>query len=1023
MKDLNNLKPFDRFIYEDIYFKEVALTKEGSEIKSYQSHGFYTKKICEIIPKLKKLLGNFYNDMDIVNFLVDKNTLSIFSEFIKKLTENTKIEDYYTTDNVSMDSIIFGEEDIYIIEKANQISKEILKPDSNEELVDSFQKLNHYKVTNKNQLNYRIFIKLFDTKDIQVITPVKIILLDITDVISKFEVSPLKVKEKMIKKSAVSHVSPVFMSTDVCKDEKNVQENYGFTLRNYGFKQVGAVLRTDNIYSFKVNSEKEIRLLTEFKYDVDMNSDIELANLVGQTLAYLKNIEMSGHPIPELILCGDRNECILYTYESVRKYLNKENVNWGTSPSSFLSGNSDLFFEILNSEDKPFVYKIDDEFSFTTVVKKIKELGLNANARTKITVNNISTAFHYFYTNIIKQKDLSPNDAVNLFIQLLINPEDNYLHPRSQPKLVTKNFGDVLIDRRLYQSFILNYEGFNYNIKEREALIACSDMIIMEEDRRKQGEYYTPDILTVKADEYLSEYLGTNYKDEYYVWDCACGTGNLTRGFSYRHLFQSTLHQSDLQTMKQGGINPEARKFTFDFLNDSLDKIPSDLMNAINQNKKILFYINPPYATAVNWDETSKLSVSDTKTKLGMTNDGFGKSKENLYAQFFYRIWKIKRDYNLTNLFIGVFCPELFLSGGSYKEFRNKFLNEFNYLDGFLTPASMFADTSDAWGVLFSVWESGVNKNSDDFDVNVFGSKDNILKQLNSKKLYNLDNGIEASKWVREKIKNIKTSDAPQMSNAINVKSEGKTMRGNMIPGSFGYLFSGGNNVQSNTQNVALFTSAYTVGNGLSVTKDNFYECVTLFTARKLIQSNWVNQKNEYLAPNEEHPKWEQFKYDSIVYALFNTSSQQSSLRDVNYKDKEWNIKNEFFWVDEKKMLDAIKNSSNQAIYEDIKKFGGQRYVAELLYNDGIYNKLSDVSKFILNKATDAVIKSISIRDRINASRPELNLNAWDAGWYQIKALQSIVRSVDFGVNDVSEAYRELGDLLRPLVYELGFLK
>jgi hypothetical protein len=33
MGEYNNLKPFDRFIYEDLYFNTIKLVKEDTEIK------------------------------------------------------------------------------------------------------------------------------------------------------------------------------------------------------------------------------------------------------------------------------------------------------------------------------------------------------------------------------------------------------------------------------------------------------------------------------------------------------------------------------------------------------------------------------------------------------------------------------------------------------------------------------------------------------------------------------------------------------------------------------------------------------------------------------------------------------------------------------------------------------------------------------------------------------------------------------------------------------------------------------
>lgn len=164
------------------------------------------------------------------------------------------------------------------------------------------------------------------------------------------------------------------------------------------------------------------------------------------------------------------------------------------------------------------------------------------------------------------------------------------------------------------------------------------------------------------------------------------------------------------------------------------------------------------------------------------------------------------------------------------------------------------------------------------------------------KKIYNTDSKTPASKWVREEIKTIKTnSELIQLQNPTNVNVKYKNS-GAYIKNSIGYFYCGANNIDRNTQNVGMWSVGFYAGHGLSVVKNNFYKAISLFTARKTIKPNWLNSKDEYLAPNESHSKFEQFKYDSLVYSLFESKSNQSSLRQIKYKGKLWDIKNEFFW-------------------------------------------------------------------------------------------------------------------------------
>ena len=105
-------------------------------------------------------------------------------------------------------------------------------------------------------------------------------------------------------------------------------------------------------------------------------------------------------------------------------------------------------------------------------------------------------------------------------------------------------------------------------------------------------------------------------------------------------------------------------------------------------------------------------------------------------------------------------------------------------------------------------------------------------------------------------------------------------------------MYNKSNNIGKNAQEVALFSGIFSDAHGISILPDNFTRCTALFSARKLITGNWINDKDEYLAPNEQHEKFNEFVNDSVIYSLFHSASNQSSLRQVEYKGKLWDIKN-----------------------------------------------------------------------------------------------------------------------------------
>jgi len=366
-----------------------------------------------------------------------------------------------------------------------------------------------------------------------------------------------------------------------------------------------------------------------------------------------------------------------------------------------------------------------------------------------------------------------------------------------------------------------------------------------------------------------------------------------------------------------------------------------------------------------------------------------------------------------------MFSPSLFLTGLSFESFREKFLKEFNYQKGFLFDAANFDDVSRDWGINFVIFKSGVN-NNENFRLDVIEKNKNgfELDTVGSKTLYNSDNKKSAAEWVRIETKKIKTnSSLPQFQNATQLRTSGK-LSGPYIENSLGYFYNNSNNVDKNSQNVAMWSAGFYAGHGISVIDDNFYKCVSLFSARKTINKNWVNSKDEYIEPNETSEQYLKFKMDSVVYSLFHIHSYQSSLRQKEFKDQLWDIKNQFFWMSKNKMTELANQNNYTELYNDART-DSDRYVHTLLFGgEGIYNQLSDEAKDVLDSATNLVRLSFGMRR--NFADDTNQLNSWDAGYAQLKLLWKEYYPEQF--NEFRAKYKVLEDKMRPMVYELGFL-
>lgn len=330
--------------------------------------------------------------------------------------------------------------------------------------------------------------------------------------------------------------------------------------------------------------------------------------------------------------------------------------------------------------------------------------------------------------------------------------------------------------------------------------------------------------------------------------------------------------------------------------------------------------------------------------------------------------------------------------------------------------ACHFSDVAKNWGISFTIFGNELNNNK--FNLDVIDFNDSFeLEVKDVKEVYNTDLSKATNKWIREEVKGLVKIDFPMVSSCLNVKEKGY---GSVVESFMGDFVVNGNSPYNNQTNVSLLTAPFTGKNGVSVVKENFHKVVSLFTARKSITPNWINCKDEYLAPNEQHPEYEQFTHDSIVYSLFNNSSQQSSLRQVDYKDKKWDIKNEFFWMSKNEIQELANNNSYDELYKDART-SDERFVYKKLFEEGIYNKLSPDAKEVLDMATDLVKKSIDMRKLISENHPEYHLDSWDVGYAQLKLVWKDYFKDEF--KTFRDKYKELEDRMEPLVYELGFLR
>jgi len=530
-----------------------------------------------------------------------------------------------------------------------------------------------------------------------------------------------------------------------------------------------------------------------------------------------------------------------------------------------------------------------------------------------------------------------------------------------------------------------------------------------------QGEFYTPESLAKEANKVITSSFGEDWREKYVVWDCAAGHGVLTKGWKLNKLYQSTLEQSNIDDMVESDINPEATKFQFDFLNDGLDKIPSSLIEEFKNKKDILFFINPPYAKGKGRIDNTK-DVAKNMVNHQMVAQELGKSCAQLYCQFLYRIIALKKEFDV-NVKLAVFSPPLFLTSLSQTKFRELFYGSFKYNTGFLCNSTEFG-CREAWGIAFTVWDSGQNDVTD-LDLEVVKSlSDGSVEKIQDKTLYCVSRPESGNAWAKRHAKKVKNLDTPRLRNPITVVDDNKK-NGKGCDRFLGFFCIHGNNVVYNEKDVHIMSATFNnPKSGIQIIPESFMDTCSFFMARKSIDRKWMNEKDEYLIPNIEHPDYEWWETNSLIYSCFNNGSNQSSLRDVAYKEKVWNVENEFFWLS----VDEVRSMAEEVGYiemlSDIEEFGQQdRYMHKQMVGRDFDLRFKD----ILDMINCLFKKSLASRRWYSKNNPQLHLDCWDAGYYQLKPFWKSEFPEEF--EEIRKAYRSLSVSLASHVYEIGFLK
>lgn len=601
-------------------------------------------------------------------------------------------------------------------------------------------------------------------------------------------------------------------------------------------------------------------------------SFIQLIITIGKARTHEKYLP------PFFLGAFDEAKIAFIEYHNIVNIFYLNDFNWNITPSNHETKEFKMLYELLKVKliEKISIFDFcKDDKSLRKFIHDNFRIGRKNSTGINITRNNFQFVFQRWVEEVkpsieVNWNDVPKTSVVDFFYADLISTEDYTL--REQLKVVLRgNHYKILQDILNGRTRLFSEASFNDNMtayrqfwnkykrpprKEYiDLILERRDLLIPQDLRRFQGSYFTPPIWVQKSQEYLAEELGEDWQQEYYIWDCCAGTGNLLFGLTdpYR-IWASTLDDADVQVMKdrikENSLNLLDRHvFQFDFLNDPFDNLPEQLRSIIEdpeKRRKLVIYINPPYAEA---SDTSTLNGGKGKNAVEQTatNKKYAEllkqGNAELFVQFLTRIYR-----EIPECVLAEFSKLKILQGPHFSDFRKFFRAKLGRF--FCVPAKTFDNVKGDFPIGFLIWHTAINdKCFTEKTADVYNAKGELIGH---KTFEAYENHQFINEWIK-----------PFRANKNNPSVIGK------------FPFKGNDFQNQRIVQIVHNNMVYNKEAGqFYIDQTNIHYAAIYITVRKIIQKTWLNDLDQFLYPNNGWENDIEFRNDCLAYILFNNNIQ-----------------------------------------------------------------------------------------------------------------------------------------------------
>jgi hypothetical protein len=464
------------------------------------------------------------------------------------------------------------------------------------------------------------------------------------------------------------------------------------------------------------------------------------------------------------------------------------------------------------------------------------------------------------------------------------------------------------------------------------------------------------------------------------------------------NIWASTLDKADVDVMHDridiGANLLKDHVFQFDFLNDDFSKLPEGLRDIINdeeKRKKLIIYINPPYAEAMNRRDAKNAKTGVNRSLIEKKyQESVGKSIREIFVQFFIRVANEIPDCKLA-----AFSKLKHVTAPNFLRFRQHFKAKCER--GFICRANTFDNVKGLFPIGFLFWDLSNKKTITRIRTNVMENDRSVTKcWKEGVKVFHAANKKESiNDWLKHFI------DESPIENPISICCIGNDFQHN------------------NFVNIRHESGLAGVGNAkgiakFAITPKYLIAACIYFSVRQCIPADWLNDRDQFLYPNDGWKTDREFRSDCLAYTLFHSSNNVQSQDGVNrcipFTESEVNARSKF-----------KSNFMTDFIAGKIERTNGD------LFSNGKKQK-----KIVFSPEAKAVFVAGRKLWTYYHSQKKANVNASlydirehfqgrnDKGRMNTKSDDAIYTEL---IGNLRTALKILATKIKPKVYEYGFLK